>query len=125
MGKDKIAKKEAKAKIKIAKAQDKTVLTDETLQNMVRDSGRLPDSVEMHIRKTGGHSELILTGLNDEQVGRIIPQVAREIRIAVTEDQHTVKAGLMRFMREGLFQTLIKVLAGLIVGYLLMRLGFR
>ncbi len=32
---------------------------------------------------------------------------------------------LLRFVREGLFQTIIKVIAGLIVAYLLIRLGLR
>lgn len=35
------------------------------------------------------------------------------------------RASLVRVVREGLFQTVIKVIAGLIVAYLIYRFGFR
>ena len=46
-----------------------------------------------------------------------------EVLITITEDENSFRAALMRFVREGIFQTIIKVAAGLIVGYLLLMFG--
>lgn len=35
------------------------------------------------------------------------------------------RAGLLRFMKEGAFQTIVKIVAGLVVGYLLIKFGLR
>jgi len=40
-------------------------------------------------------------------------------------DRGAFQNGVVRFLREGLFQTIVKVAAGLIVGYLLLRFGLR
>lgn len=52
-----------------------------------------------------------------------MPHIHGEILIAVTAERSSIRAALLRFVREGLFQAFIKMLAGLIVGYLLVRLG--
>ena len=53
----------------------------------------------------------------------IAPHVAREVLIAVTAEKSTIRGALMRFVREGIFQTIIKVTAGLIVAWVLIRFG--
>ena len=35
------------------------------------------------------------------------------------------KVGLLRFVKEGAFQTIVKIVAGLVVGYLLIKFGLR
>ncbi|HYW68775.1 MAG TPA: hypothetical protein VE960_04155 [bacterium] len=35
------------------------------------------------------------------------------------------RAGLLRFVKEGAFQTIVKIVAGLVVGYLLIKFGLR
>ena len=54
----------------------------------------------------------------------IAPHVAREVLIAVTAEKSTIRAAFMRFVREGIFQTIVKVLAGLIVAWVLIKFGF-
>ena len=118
-------KKRAKAKAKIAKAEMKAKIA-ELERKRPEDSDQkspLPEGVGIHIKKTEGTSELIISGLSDTQLERLLPQINREVLITVTEDRNSLMAGLMKFVREGLFHTTIKVVAGLIVGYLLLKLG--
>ena len=42
-----------------------------------------------------------------------------------TEGESSYRAGLLRFVKEGAFQTIVKIIAGLVVGYLLIRFGLR
>ncbi len=72
-----------------------------------------------------GVSELVVSGLRDEQLRRLLPQVNREVLITLTEDRSALRAALMPFVREGAFQTVVKIVAGLIVGLLLLKLGLR
>lgn len=107
----KARKKEAKARVKEAKA------AAPGSERPIR------DGAGVSIRRSDGRSELVVTGLADEQLERMLPVINKEVLIAVTEESSALKAGLMRFVREGLFQTVVKVIAGLVVGYLLLRLG--
>lgn len=113
----KARKKEAKAAAKAAKASAKTVDLGR------RPEGALPEGVSVHLKKNGDQSELTVSGLSDEQLERLLPQVNQEVLITVTEKSSPIKAAAMRFVREGLFQTVIKILAGLAVAYVLMALG--
>lgn len=117
---DKIRKKEAKAALKRAKVEAEAV--GRTAPTATRP---LPDGVGVVIRKTEGSSELVVTGLRDDQLRRILPEVNREVLIAVTQERSSFRAAAMRFVREGAFQTVVKILAGLVVGYLLLRFGLR
>ena len=117
---EKIRKKEAKAAVKRAKAEAKAAERAAEPR-----SGPLPGGVGVAIRKTEGSSELVVTGLRDDQLERILPEVNREVLIAVTQERSSLRAAAMRFVREGAFQTVIKIVAGLVVGYLLLRFGLR
>jgi hypothetical protein len=86
---------------------------------------RMPEGVGVAVRKLENGSELVVSGLADEQLRRILPQVNKEVMIAVAAERSAFRAGLMRFVREGVFQTVVKLVAGLIVGYLLIRFGAR
>ena len=114
---DKAEKKRIKAELKAAKARAKTQRATGSA-----DSG-LPPGVGILVREADGRPELVVSGLQPEQLERLIPQLSKEVLITVAEETHPVKAGLMRFVREGLFQTVVKVVAGLIVGYLLLQFG--
>jgi hypothetical protein len=116
---EKIRKKEAKAAVKRAKAEAKAA------GDAQPSAGALPDGVGVAIRKAEGSSELVVTGLRDDQLKRILPEVNREVLIAVTQERSSFRAAAMRFVREGAFQTVIKIVAGLVVGYLLLRFGLR
>ena len=123
----KIATAEAKAKAKAAKAEAKARIAAAETAAQSR-SGRfrgLPDGVNVSVQHTEHGSELVVSGLRDDQLRRLLPEVNREVFITVTEDSSSFKAGVMRFVREGIFQTVVKVIAGLIVGYLLLRFGLR
>lgn len=109
---NKIRKKEAKAKVKLAKAE-------------IKRSQDLSERVKINITQRNDGSELIVSGLREDQLSRLLPHVQKEVAIELTSEHNAFKAGLMRFIREGVFQTLIKVITGLIVGYLLIRLGIR
>jgi hypothetical protein len=52
-----------------------------------------------------------------------MPGIQKEVAIALTEEKSAFRAGLLRFVKEGIFQTIVKVVAGLVVGYLLIRFG--
>jgi len=110
----KVMKKEAKARAKIEKARAGA-----------NARGSVPSGVGVSVRKLDNGSELVVSGLEDAQLERILPQINREVMIALTEERSAFRAGLMRFVREGVFQTIVKVVAGLIVGYLLIRFGVR
>ena len=123
----KIATVEAKAEAKAAKAQAKSriaALENAALSRSTRFRG-FPDGVNISVRQTDDGSELVVSGLRDEQLRRLLPEVNKEVFITVTEDKSSFKAGVMRFVREGVFQTVVKVIAGLIVGYLLLRFGLK
>ena len=66
-----------------------------------------------------------MSGLPEERLRGIVPELSKEIRISATEERSALRAGWLRFVREGLWQTFIKVVAGLIVGYLLLEFGMR
>ena len=119
MGENKAEKKAIKAKAKIAKTEAKAMMAE------AQGSISLPEGAGLTVNKTEDGARLTIHGLTETQLNRIIPQLNKEILISVTEDENTLKAGLMRFVREGLFQTIIKVIAGLIVGYLLIQFGLK
>lgn len=119
MGENKAEKKAAKTKLKIAKAEAKTRTAETT------GSTNLPEGIGLTVNKTEDGTRLTIHGLTEAQLNRILPQINKEILISVTQDKHALKAGFMRFVREGLFQTIIKIFAGLIVGYLLIQFGLR
>ena len=83
----------------------------------------LPDGVSVAVRQRENGTELVVSGLREEQLRRLLPELTREVMITVTEEKSQFRAGLMRFVREGMFQTLVKIVAGLIVGILLIKLG--
>jgi hypothetical protein len=112
----KAKKKEAKAAVKVEKARAAAAEK--------RDAGT-SSGVGVTVRRHEGSSELVVTGLSDRQLERVVPGITREVAIAVTAERSAFKAGLLRFVKEGLFQTIIKVVAGLVVGYLLIRYGPR
>ena len=123
----KLEKKRAKAELKAEKARQAAAV-EQAQAARARGSAetsraRLPEGVGVSVHKREGRSELVVTGLSDPQLARVLPEINKEVLIAVTADHNAVRAGLMRFVREGLFQTIIKVVAGLIVGLLLLRLG--
>ena len=122
-------KKAAKAQAKIEKARAKAE-ADIAEAKYSAESGlpggtHLPDGIGISIQKRGSVHDLVVSGLKDEQVRRIVPHLNKEILIAVEADRSAFRAGVMRFVREGLFQTVIKVAAGLIVGILLIELRLR
>lgn len=108
---DKLEKKRLKAEAKIRKA----AAADDQLT--------AAPGTGVTLRHTPEGTQLIVSGLSEEQLQRLVPHIQREILIAVTAQHSSIRAALLRFVREGLFQAFIKVLAGLIVGYLLVRLG--
>jgi hypothetical protein len=112
----KARKKEAKAAAKIEKARAKAAIETAHVRGA-------PEGVGVSVRKSDGVSELVVSGLTDGQLQRIVPGITKEIVIAMTEEKSAFRAGLLRFVREGIFQTVIKVVAGLVVGYLLIRFG--
>jgi hypothetical protein len=126
MGADqtKTTKKEAKAAAKIAKAASRAAYRSGATSPR-RGGAGVPDGIGVTIRRRGESSELVVSGLGEEQLARLVPQVNREVLIAVEAGRSAFRAGLMRFVREGIFQTIVKVAAGLVVGYLLLRFGLR
>jgi hypothetical protein len=129
--KDKREKKRLKAEAKIAKAGAKSRAKSRAgAAKSASKTGAagsfgvsLPEGVGIAIREKEAGSELIVSGLKKHQLERLLPQINKEILITIAEEKNTLRAGLMRFVREGVFQTLIKVVAGLIVGYLLLKFG--
>ncbi len=130
--KDKLSERNAvsdpdeKAKKKAAKAEAKAAKAEAKARAAQAEPGRMPGGgVSIAINKTDDGAALVVSGLRDDQLERILPQVNREVLITLAEEKNTLKAAMMRFVREGLFQTLIKVVAGLIVGYLLLQFGLK
>ena len=128
MGKeeDKIRKKEAKAKAKTAKkrAKQEAEKAENIIEAADRSSDHLPGGIGITIQGEEENMRLIVSGLSRGQLNKIIPQINKEIEIAVMRDRNVFRATVLRFFREGLFQTAVKVAAGLIVAFLLMQLGF-
>lgn len=119
----KIAKAEAKARAKSVKAEAKVKSAEMEAEAALARRASLPEGIGIAIREKDAASELIVSGLKKHQLERLLPQINKEILITLTEEKHTLRAGMMRFVREGVFQTIIKVVAGLIVGYLLLKIG--
>ncbi len=117
MGDDaaKLEKKRAKAEVKRQKAEAKAATS--------ADGGDLPQGVSVSVQQRGEASDLIVSGLRDDQLKRLLPDVTREVLITVEEEKNPVRAMLLRFIREGIFQTIVKIVAGLIVGILLIKFG--
>ena len=134
---DKKLQKQTKAQVKQimeeAKAKDKAVkaegnlraqrLRGSYLKNVEEPSETRRISIEVH--EVGGYSELVISGLKSEQVQRLLPQINRDVLITQVHERSAFKAGLLRFFREGAFQTVVKVIAGLIVGILLFQFGLK
>jgi hypothetical protein len=116
----KLAKKKTKA---VLKRQKKAAKPGDPSSGAP--SQRLPDGVSVAVQRRGDGADLVVSGLREEQLKRLLPDVTREIMITVTEDQSQFRAGMMRFVREGIFQTIVKIIAGLIVGVLLIFLGMK
>jgi hypothetical protein len=112
----KARKKEAKAAAKIEKARARAAAAGAPHPGT-------PGGVGVTVRKLDGGSELVVAGLRDEQIERLMPGIQKEVAIALTEEKSAFRAGLLRFVKEGIFQTIVKVVAGLVVGYLLIRFG--
>jgi len=122
-------KKLAKAKVKIAKAeakaQQKQVNEEDNSYHSFIDKTKLPHGITISINDKDKTSDLIVTGLTQDQMKRILPRLNKDLLITFTEDKNPLKASLLRFLREGLFHAIVKVIAGLIVGYLLFYIGLR
>ena len=114
-------REEAKAKAKAVKAEGK--LRASSLNSV--DGKSEPSRISIDVHEVGGYSELVISGLKREQLQRLLPQINRDVLITQVQDQSAFKAGLLRFFREGAFQTMVKVVAGLIVGLLLYKIGLR
>jgi predicted metal-dependent peptidase len=121
----KIAKAEAKGKVKMARAEENARIAEVKTEADSRSSGfgHLPKGVGIAIQRKNDSSELVVSGLTDDQLKRILPQINKEVLITITKDTNALRAQMMQFVREGLFQTIIKIVAGLIVGYLLFKFG--
>ena len=119
-------REEAKAKAKSVKAEGKLRaqrMRASSLSNLDADSE--PTRISIDVHEVGGYSELVISGLKREQLQRLLPQINRDVLITQVQDQSAFKAGLLRFFREGAFQTVVKVIAGLIVGILLFKIGLK
>jgi hypothetical protein len=128
------AKKLAKARVKAEKAHAKS-RTEERRDVAQAGFGQPPEvrqrgpvlsgGASVAVRPGESGSELVVRGLNERQLARLMPHVSREVLIAVTADESTFRAVMMRFVREGAFQTAVKIAAGLVVGFLLLKFGPR
>ena len=119
-------REEAKAKAKAVKAEGKLRaqrLRASSLNSIDPESE--PTRISIDVHEVGGYSELVISGLKREQLLRLLPQINRDVLITQIQEQSAFKAGLLRFFREGAFQTLVKVIAGLIVGLLLYQIGLK
>ena len=114
----KVRKKEAKAAAKVEKARAKAAAAGASPAGG-------PGGVGVTVRKLDGGSELVVSGLKDDQVERLLPGIQKEVTIALTQEKSAFRAGLLRFVKEGVFQTIVKVIAGLVVGFLLLWLRRR
>ncbi len=116
-------KKIAKAKVKIAKAKEKQMKQEGKVYSFNKKN--FPPGITINISESGKNSDLIITGLTSNQMKRILPRLNKELLITFTEEDSPFRASLLRFLREGLFHTVVKIIAGLIVGYLLFYIGLR
>ena len=119
-------REEAKAKAKAVKAEGKLRaqrLKSSSLSGRVEEFEERRISIDIH--HVGGYSELVISGLKQEQLQRLLPQINKDILITQLSEENAFKAGLLRFFREGTFQTVVKVIAGLIVGILLYKFGLK
>jgi preprotein translocase subunit Sec61beta len=117
---------EAKAKAKAVKAEGK--LRAQRLRSSSLNGGEEesePRRISIDVHEVGGYSELVISGLKREQLQRLLPQINRDVLITQAYEKSAFKAGLLRFFREGSFQTAVKVVAGLIVGLLLYKFGLK
>ncbi|MBT8362375.1 MAG: hypothetical protein HKP41_22290 [Desulfobacterales bacterium] len=117
---------EAKAKAKAVKAEGKLRaqrLRGSSLSGVEEESE--PRRISIDVHEVGGYSELVISGLKREQLQRLLPQINRDVLITQVYEKSAFKAGLLRFFREGSFQTVVKVIAGLIVGLLLYKFGLK
>lgn len=119
-------REEAKAKAKAVKADGKLRAQRLRASSLTSDDAESDASrITIDVHEVGGYSELVISGLKREQLQRLLPQINRDVLITQVQDQSAFKAGLLRFFREGAFQTLVKVIAGLIVGILLYKIGLK
>ena len=117
---------EAKAKAKAVKAEGKLRAQRLRASSLNSEDGACePSRISIDVHEVGGYSELVISGLKREQLQRLLPQIHKDVLITQVQDQSAFKAGLLRFFREGAFQTLVKVVAGLIVGLLLFKIGLK
>jgi len=119
-------KQEAKAKAKAVKAEGKlraNRLSGSAMSGACDPKKNCRISIDVH--EVGDYSELVISGLKREQLQRLLPQINKDLLITQTQDRSAFKAGMLRFFREGVFQTIIKVIAGLIVGLLLYKIGLK
>lgn len=121
-----MTKKEEKARLKIEKKRAKAgAKASSTGEKSLPGPVLLDDGIGITVHRRGGGTDLVVSGLAEEQVRRVLPHVSREVMIALAADRSAFRAGLLSFVREGIFQTVVKIAAGLVVGYLLLRLGLR
>ncbi len=122
-------KKLAKAQVKIAKAEAKVkkkqIKEESKNYKTLIDMKNLPQGITININDKNKTNDLVVTGLTPDQMKRILPRLNKDLLITFTEESNPFRASLLRFLREGLFHTIIKVIAGLIVGYLLVYIGLR
>ncbi|MBN2134201.1 MAG: hypothetical protein JW737_00570, partial [Acidobacteria bacterium] len=125
MGKEesKIEKKKVKASLKAQKADTKLKILEQEKGSSAQNSSNtalkiqnLQQGTGIFIENVGDNSRLIVEGLNKDQLQRLLPEVNKEVFITLTETRNPVKAMFLKFIREGAWETLIKVIAGLIVG---------
>lgn len=118
-------REEAKAKAKAVKAEGK--LRAQRLRGAsISDEEEMePRRITIDVHEVSGYSELVISGLRREQLQRLLPQINRDVLITQVQEKNALKAGMLRFFREGAFQTLVKVIAGLIVGLLLYKFGLK
>lgn len=112
---------EAKAKAKAVKAEGKLRAQRLQASSLNEDQDGEPRRISIDVHEVGGYSELVISGLKREQLQRLLPQINRDVLIAQVHEKSAFRAGMLRFFREGAFQTLVKVVAGLIVGILLFK----
>lgn len=118
-------REEAKAKAKTVKAEGKLRAQRLRGSSLSNEEEKEPRRVTIDVHEVGGYSELVISGLKREQLQRLLPQINRDVLITQVQEENAFKAGMLRFFREGAFQTLVKVVAGLIVGILLYKFGLK
>ncbi len=119
-------REEAKAKAKAVKAEGK--LRAQRMRASSLSSAEEveePRRISIDVHEVGKHNELVISGLTREQLQRLLPQINKDVLITRVHEKSRFKAILLRFFREGAFQTLVKVVAGLIVGILLFKIGLK